>query len=146
MTIRRTEKKAMFSDSGASSDRAAFVFRPLVRMTEFLYKLCIGLRRESPDREIGAREGEMLQGVPIDWLLLPRACCCSLFFGEKMQLLHAIAFMQRALSQRNRCFRARTPEARSHCKSTRMAVCNSGCRTCFLHSINHKRSFFLLIG
>lgn len=70
-----------------------------------MYKLCIGLRRESPDREISAREREMLQGAaatlpwltgePIHRLLLPaRACCCSLFivsgislsFGEKMQL------------------------------------------------------------
>jgi hypothetical protein len=47
-------------------------------------------------------------GEPIDWLLLPRARCWSLFFGEKMQLLHAIAILQRALSQRNRCFRIRT--------------------------------------
>jgi hypothetical protein len=43
------------------TDKKTFVYRPLVRVTEFLYKLCIGLRRESPDKEFGAREGEMLQ-------------------------------------------------------------------------------------
>jgi hypothetical protein len=31
-----------------------------------------------------------------------------------------------------------------HCKSTRIAVCNSGCRTCFLRSINHEQSFLFV--
>jgi hypothetical protein len=44
------------------TDKKTLVYT-LVRMTEFLYKLCIGLRRESPDREIGAREGEMLHAA-----------------------------------------------------------------------------------